>query len=166
MNYVKIRKNIHASEATILETLENHCEPLKDIRLVLDDKFCSYDAYNDDYILEFKTRYKRYDDRTQAEQKKIEKNLALAEELGKKFLYVVSDPIGLYVFSISKMIKDGYKFEWVVTRCPATSAFNRREYINKDVCYINFGEAHWSCLWKVEDERTEFDPISLFSKEM
>lgn len=137
-----IQERIKNSEYTIRSLLENHCKYINNIKLVTDNQYSSYDAYNDKYLLEFKTRYKRYPS-TQIEKIKLDKNIIKANESGREFLYVVRDPSGLYVFNISKLSKEGYQFKWITMRCPKTTSFKNREYIDKIVHNIPFSKCHW-----------------------
>ena len=139
----KVQKGITHSELTIRGLLEKHTPGIDNIKMMTSNRFSSFDAYTDDYILEFKTRFKRYDS-TQMEKIKFDKNLDVAKRHGKKFLYVVKDPTGLYVFSISKLVEDGYDFKWITMSCPKTTSFKDKTYIDKVVHNIPFSKCQWS----------------------
>ena len=139
---MSIQRQIKHSECLIRSLLEKHCNLINNIKLVEGNQYSSYDAYTDEYLLEFKTRYKRYSS-TQIEKIKLDRNLIEAKKQNKKFLYVVKDPTGLYVFSISKLIEDGYDFKWITMKCPATTSFKNRSKIDKVVHNIPFNKCHW-----------------------
>ena len=148
---------IKRSEIDIIDALQDNCEHIKDLRPMWDNQYSTYDAYNDEYIVEFKTRYKVYQD-TQIEWQKVDSNIREAIRQGKKFLYVINDAEGLYVWSITKLTKDRYDFKWHTKRCPKTTSFKNREYINKRVANLPKKLSQWSMKWKTEDD----DIIALF----
>ena len=100
------------------------------------DKFCTFDAYSYDYVVEFKCRRTHYDTQL-IEYKKYKANLDQADESGKEFLYIVSTPEGEYVFNISKLKEEGYDFKWEDRRMPSKTDFGGKQYINKRVGYIS-----------------------------
>ena len=155
----KILNAIRKSEIDIIHELQDNCPGIKDLRLMMDNQYSSYDAYNDEYILEFKTRHKVYQD-TQVERIKIERNLVEAKKQGKKFLYVINDAEGIFVWSISKLAANGYDFKYITMRCPKTTSFKNREYIDKSVHNLPKRLAQWNMKWK--DDSDQLDPISLF----
>lgn len=112
-------------------------------RLTLDlvstkaDQYCPYDAYSDHYTVELKCRRKHYD--TQM----IEAQKIKCLHKGKELLYVVSTPKGIYSFNVSQLIEEGYDFGWETKKLPATTDFNRKNWVDKLVGYIHVNKAHW-----------------------
>ncbi len=101
------------------------------------DQYCPYDAYNDKYTVELKCRRKHYNTQM-IEMYKIKK---LRE--GKELLYIVSTPEGIFGFNVSKLLDADYDFKWETKKLPATTDFNRREWIDKVVGYIDVNKAVW-----------------------
>ena len=152
---------IKTSEAEIYNILKDNCPGMEDLRMVLDNPYSDYDAYTDDYIIEFKTRHKDYSS-TLLEKSKCVRNMIEAKKQNKKFIYCVSDPKGVFCFSIDKLVKDKFKFDWIIIGCPKTSYFENNNKIDKLVANIPFELSQWKYLWP-EIEETE-DPISLFKQ--
>ena len=116
----------------LLTDTHNQLENLKDTKR---DKFCSYDAESDKCIVEIKARRKWYDGSTQIEKQKYDKNIVD----GRPFLYAVYDGVGfVHIWNVSKLAEQGYDFNWHIRKCPATTDFSRRQYVDKEV-----GELRW-----------------------
>ena len=58
----------------------------------------------------------------------------------KRFLYIVNDEEGLYVFNITNLNKDNYDFKWEWRDMPKYTEFDSDSIINKYVGYINFNK--------------------------
>lgn len=97
------------------------------------NKYADYDCETDNAIVELKVRAKVYSDKL-IELSKMARNLLLAEELDKDFVYVVKDPSGIYYLNISENSRDILKREPVKLKCPKTTEFNNNEYVYKS-CY-------------------------------
>ena len=104
------------------------------------DKYCSFDCYNDSYVVELKCRKTHYDTQL-IEYKKLTINKNTADESGKEFLYGVSTPEGEYIFNISQLCEDCYKFGWEDRRMPSHTDFSGT-HILKKVGYINVVDAY------------------------
>lgn len=103
----------------------------KRTKLVLNtDDFCSYDAEDDNYIVEIKIRRKYYPTKI-IESMKLFSNYQKAQLKEKKFLYVVADSRGIYVFNISKHIKSIVKYESIGRKLSATTDFGNSKKIIK-----------------------------------
>ena len=69
------------------------------------DRYCSFDSYDDNYVIELKCRRTHYDTQL-IEHRKYIRNKKTADESGKEFLYAVSTPEGEYIFNISQLCED------------------------------------------------------------
>mgnify|MGYP003650880561 FL=1 len=100
------------------------------------DKYCTFDAYDDKYVVEFKCRRTHY--ATQLiEHKKFTANLDQAEESGREFLYIISTPSGEYIFNVSKLSAENYDFGWEDRRMPSKTDFSGKYHLDKKVGYID-----------------------------
>ena len=94
------------------------------------DEFSSYDAEDNNYIVEVKTRTKYYKDKL-IEAVKLFSNFQKAEIKGKKFLYVLTDPKGFYVFNITNLMEDIIKNKLIPIRAAATTKFSNEKMVTK-----------------------------------
>jgi len=94
------------------------------------DEFNSYDAECKDYIIEIKNRRKYYKEKL-IEANKLFANYNKAQIKNKDFLYLVTDDKGVYVFNISKNIKEIISQDLIPKDCPATTDFNNNRKIIK-----------------------------------
>ena len=101
-----------------------------------EDKYCTFDAYSDSYVVEFKCRRTHYDTQL-IEHKKFTANLDQANESGKEFLYIISTPSGEYIFNVSTLVEEGYNFGWEDRRMPSKTDFSGKYHLDKKVGYIN-----------------------------
>ena len=101
------------------------------------DQYCPYDAYDDHYTVELKCRRKHYPEQM------IEYHKIKHLHEGKELLYVVSTPQGFYAFNVSKLLEEDYTFNWETRKLPATTDFNRRQWVDKKVGYIHVDKAFW-----------------------
>lgn len=99
------------------------------------DKYCIYDAFDDDYIVEVKVRKRWYPD-CLVQYDKYELNLKESEQDGKEFLYIVSVGLDIYVFNITKLEADGYKFKWDWREMPKNTDFGGSD--DKIVKFVGF----------------------------
>ena len=105
------------------------------------DKYCSFDCYDDSYVIELKCRRTHYDTQL-IEYKKLIVNKNTADESGREFLYAVSTPEGEYIFNISKLLADDYEFGWEVRLMPSNTDFTGTYQKETRVGYINVAEAY------------------------
>lgn len=111
-------------ELEVINYLNNQFKlNLKDTR---EDKFKSYDAYNDNYIVEIKCRKDYYETKL-IEVYKMTNNYQLAQLENKKFLYVVKDIKGYSVFNISENICDIIKLNAELKLLNHTTEFKQEE---------------------------------------
>jgi hypothetical protein len=118
------------------EELQNISSKKLGIRLTpTEDKFCTFDAHSDDYVVEFKCRRAHYDTQL-IEYKKYMANLDQADQSGKEFLYIISTPNGVYVFNVSKLREEDYDFGWEDRKMPSKTDFSGKFDVDKRVGYI------------------------------
>lgn len=97
------------------------------------DQFSCYDAYDDSYLVEIKNRKKYYSDKL-IESMKLYINYQQSVIQGKKFLYVVTDEKGVWVFNISKHIDFIIKTSPKILHLSKTTEFGNTNKIPK-YCY-------------------------------
>ena len=97
---------------------------------IVSDKYSSYDASDDNYIVEIKNRRAYYRDKL-IEAMKLYKNYQASQLSNKQFLYVVTDEKGVWVFNISKNIKAVVKMPVEGIECPKTTDFKSNDKIIK-----------------------------------
>lgn len=106
-----------------------------------DYEFCTFDAQDDDYIVEVKVRKKRYPD-CLIEYDKYQANIRESERSGREFLYIVATSSDILVFNIDKLRKKDYKFRWDWKVLPKNTDFGGDEQmITKFVGFIDITEA-------------------------
>ena len=94
------------------------------------DEFSSYDAEDDNYIVEIKNRREYYEEKL-IEALKMYSNFQKSQILGKSFLYVVTDEKGVWVYNITKLIDRIVKTPVKGFKCPMTTDFGRKTKIIK-----------------------------------
>ena len=97
---------------------------------LVSDKYSSYDASDDNYIVEIKNRRAYYRDKL-IEAMKLYKNYQASQLSNKQFLYVVTDEKGVWVFNISKNIKAVVKMPVEGIECPKTTDIKSNDKIIK-----------------------------------
>ena len=93
-------------------------------------QFSIYDAEDDDYIVEIKNRRKYYSTKL-IEAKKLYNNFQASQIKGKKFLYVVTDDRGVYVYNISNHMTHIVNLPMKSIQCPRSTDFNNNDKITK-----------------------------------
>jgi hypothetical protein len=93
-------------------------------------KFNSYDAEDNNYIVEIKNRREYYSEKL-IEAFKLFKNFQMSQILNKSFLYVVTDSKGLYIYNISKDIDKILSKPIKAIKCPKSTDFKNKEKIIK-----------------------------------
>lgn len=119
-------------------------EMLKQIRtldhlsnLTQTPQMTAFDAFNDTFVVEVKSRgNKQYDD-TIIEKKKFDSCISL----GKTFLYVVHCKDKLYIFNITDLVLKDYDFRWEDKNQPATTAFSNNNWVLKNIGYLVWSDA-------------------------
>ena len=100
-----------------------------------EDKFCSYDAENERYIVEVKSRDKQY--RSWAiEKKKFDTNIVKSVQTGKMFVYLTEYNGKIMTWNIHNLLNSLYDFGWTKMELPATTEFDVKEKIQKEVGYL------------------------------
>lgn len=94
------------------------------------DRFSSYDAEDSRYIVEIKNRREYYKDKL-IEASKLYINFQKAEIARKKFLYVVTDEKGVWVYNITDAMEAVVKLPIMAIDCPMTTDFGRNDKITK-----------------------------------
>lgn len=94
------------------------------------DKFSSCDAEDDNYVVEIKNRRKYYKDKL-IEASKLYANFQKAEIARKKFLYVVTDEEGVWVYNITNAMKVVVNLPIRAIECPLTTDFGKNDKITK-----------------------------------
>ena len=98
------------------------------------DQYNSYDAFDDNYLVEIKNRTSEYKDPF-LEVNKTLVNLKKAKEENKHYIYVQQDNTGVYVFNVSKLdLKSIYRRFFDV---PASTLFENKERLNKEFWVLN-----------------------------
>ena len=100
-----------------------------------EDKFCSYDAENSRYIGEVKSRDKKYNGWI-IERKKFDTNLLHSINHNKIFVYLTEHNGKIMTWNIHNLLNSLYDFGWTKMELPATTEFNDKEKIQKEVGYL------------------------------
>ena len=96
-------------------------------------KYCYFDAFGDNHIVEIKNRRKYYSDKL-IECSKIFANYQVAQLYDSRFLYVVTDEKGVWVYPITKIIDKVIKQKPIKMPCPSKTDFEGSKMIDK-YCY-------------------------------
>ena len=108
------------------------------------DEFSSYDAFDDNYIVEIKNRRANHKDPF-LEVNKTVINTKKAKEQNKDYLYIQADETGVYVFNVSKLdLNNIYKRFFNV---PASTLFKNKERLEKEFWVLNKSLATIIELW-------------------
>jgi len=100
-------------------------------RLVLcKDEFSSYDAYDENYIVEIKNRREYYEEKM-IEAMKLFSNYQKAQIGGKYFLYAVTDDNGVWIYNITTNIEIILKSSLIALKCPMSTDFSNKDKIIK-----------------------------------
>jgi len=100
-----------------------------------EDQFSSFDYENDNYLFEIKSRRKAYDPWI-IEQLKLDTNIGLAESVKKDFVYVNEFEGYLFIWNISKLIRQDYDFGFDNRQMPWHTDFDRTQTVNKMTGYL------------------------------
>ena len=99
------------------------------------DPYSSYDAENERYIVEVKSRDKQY--RSWAiEKKKFDSNIVKCIETRKAFVYLTEYQGKIMTWNIHKLVRKNYNFNWEQRPLPETTEFINRLAIPKIVGYL------------------------------
>ena len=140
------------NETIMHDLVTKHVPRLDDLKRTTRDRFCSYDAYNDHVIVEYKSRRKFYEGSTQLELPKYEKNMSDK----RQYLYVVFDGVDkIQIWNVTKLDQMGYDFKWTQRLCPETTDFDRKEMVHKDVGELAWKDAHHTLQLKARENPVE-----------
>ena len=90
----------------------------------------SYDAEDSNYIVEIKNRRKYYSTKL-IEASKLFVNFQKSQIKSKKFLYVVTDDKGVWVYNITNSMKVVVNLPLKAIDCPMSTDFNKTSKIIK-----------------------------------
>ena len=99
------------------------------------DPYSSYDSENGRYIVEVKSRDKKYD-KWIIEKKKFDNNIVKCIETGKSFVYLTEYNGKIMTWNIHKLVRKGYDFNWNILPMPVTTEFENKKIIAKQVGYL------------------------------
>lgn len=103
-----------------------------------EDQFSPFDYQNEKYLFEFKSRKTAYDP-WMIEKNKLEVNFSLANDAQKDFIYVTESRGEIYIWNISKLLKNKYDFNFEIREAPiSTELPNKKNGVMtfKQVGYI------------------------------
>jgi len=120
-------------EPKIIQALSRHYPTLGDFAET--HEMSPYDFECDYYIIEIKSRNKRYDPWI-IERIKLDANTGIAESLKKDFLYLTEYEGNAYIWNISKLIRNDYNFNWEQRQMPWQTEFDRNQKVQKQVGYL------------------------------
>ncbi len=104
------------------------------------DRYSTYDAENNRYIVEVKSRDKQY--RSWAiEKKKFDSNIVKSVETGKMFVYLTEYDGKIMTWNIHNLVRKGYDFQWSPIRMPQTTEFEDNKTVTKVVGFLYEGAA-------------------------
>jgi len=122
------------TEAEVAEKIMAAFPRMKELRQARDE-FSPFDYESDDYLVEIKSRRKAYDPWI-IEQLKVDTNVAIAESVKKDFIYVNAFELLLYIWNISKLIREDYDFGFEDREMPWTTDFEAVQIISKRTGYL------------------------------
>ena len=99
------------------------------------DQFSYFDYENKRYLFEIKSRRKAYDPWI-IEELKVDTNIGIAESVKKDFVYVNEFEGVLYIWNISKLIRDDYNFGFHNREMPWHTDLERTQTVNKMTGYL------------------------------
>jgi len=94
-----------------------------------------YDCYNDNYIVEIKSRQREYNPWL-IEKYKYDKNYTQATKDKKLFIYVTEYKTRIIAWNITDLTINGYNFNWETRQQPETTEFYLQDTIPKRVGYL------------------------------
>jgi hypothetical protein len=122
------------TEAEVAEKIMAAFPRMKELRQARDE-FSPFDYESDDYLVEIKSRRKAYDPWI-IEQLKVDTNVAIAESVKKDFIYVNAFELLLFIWNISKLIREEYDFGFEDREMPWTTDFEAVQIISKRTGYL------------------------------
>lgn len=107
-----------------------------------EDQFSRWDADDEQHVVELKCRETHYDTQI-IEYIKYDAVMQEANKSERVALYIASTPEEILVFDLTQLEKEGYELEWESKWLPATTAFANKDWIVKQVSYIENEKAKW-----------------------
>jgi hypothetical protein len=102
--------------------------------------YSSFDAENERYIVELKSRDKQYRSWV-IEKKKFDSNIVKSVEKNKMFVYLTEYKGKIMTWNIHNLVRKGYDFQWTEQLMPQTTEFNNTKPITKVVGFLYEGKA-------------------------
>lgn len=99
------------------------------------DQYSTFDFSNDIYLIEVKSRKKKYDPWL-IEKHKVDANIEASSSTGHQVLYVTEYQKFAYIWNITRLLAEGYDFGWCNKNMPMTTEFSRRQWVSKEVGYV------------------------------
>ena len=99
------------------------------------DQFSHFDYENENYLFEIKSRRKAYNPWI-IEELKVDTNIGIAESVKKDFIYINEFEFVLYIWNVSKLIRDDYDFGFEKREMPWHTDFKNTDGISKMVGYL------------------------------
>ena len=121
-------------QTEVIEELNSRYATM-DKLLETEDPFCSYDAINDTYIVEIKSRSKEYDS-WMIERDKFMSNIEKSIETGKAFIYLTEYNGKIMTWNINKLIANETDFFWQSRLMPKTTEFDNNNTVDKEVGFL------------------------------
>ena len=106
----------------------------------VENPYSSYDAENERYIVEVKSRDKQYKSWA-IEKKKFDSNIVKCIETRKAFVYLTEYNGKILTWNIHKLVRKGYDFQWTAIPMPKTTEFEDTKTITKVVGFLYEGVA-------------------------
>ena len=123
------------TEQEIIDQL-NSLYPKMQPLVLAEDPFSSYDAYNDKYIVEIKSRDAQYPSWI-IEREKFAANIDVAVKEGKQFVYLTEYRGKIITWNINTMVKNvNFNIEWEERLMPATTEFENNNPVFKQVGHL------------------------------
>jgi len=122
------------TESEVASNIMKAFPRMKELRKARDE-FSPFDYESDDYLVEIKSRRKAYDPWV-IEQLKVDTNIGIAESVKKDFIYVNAFELLIYIWNISKLIRENYDFGFEDREMPWTTDFEAVQIISKRTGYL------------------------------
>lgn len=98
-------------------------------------EFDHHDFECDHYLMEVKSRCTKYSSWI-IEKIKVNSNLLNAFNNNKMFLYITEYNGRAYIWNVTKLAQSNYDFNWETRKMPATTEFENKKLVNKEVGYL------------------------------
>ena len=105
-----------------------------------EDQFSPFDFECKKYIIEVKCRSQVWDPWF-IEKIKYDSNMEISQSKDKDFIFLTEVDKTVYLYNISKLTKQGRKFEWTTKLLPNSTEFTKTDKIEKLVSYLYVREA-------------------------